>query len=319
MRLLTPESVTFIASNVDESTLPVWDAATPYSIGATVRHPDTFNGVEVYHIYDALQATTGSPPAYLGTSAWLWRGPTNRSGMFEGRSSSSTIASAGKDSIRVKFKTERRSDTIALLGLKNGGAVVVRQYEDEASVTPISVQVSRASVPPPDLPPIPFRSSWWTWLFGQYYQRSTAVIPLEQSLMSPVIEVQIIGELSEAAQVMHCASYDLGITSDGAQPGIIGFSPFSTDEFGLTHFVPRKNKSELTATAYVSRSQFEGVFATLKRHENQLVLLDANNHVDHYSVVKTDRDTLRVYGKMTRIKAPLAYELCPIEIRIEEL
>lgn len=308
MRVYVPKTaMTVDSSNVAASTLSTWSSATTYAGAAKVSYQEA--GSLITREYESLKDNNiNHTPATGGTEWWSDLGACNRDRMFDGLNNSKTVTDAGDDRITVKLTPRIMARSIALLGMRNVSSVIVKQFATPQSADPLTTQTFSL-----------FNSNeavgWYTWLFGSYpyvYRRSL-VVPLPGLYHRPCVQIELIGSKAECGQCFFCMPYDIGYTADGASPTLNSYSVFQPDEFGVTRYVARQNTRDLSFTAWTDTARFDHIYALLESLESQLLLIDANHHIEPNA---TDFDALRIYGKITSIRPGLAYDMTPIDIRI---
>ena len=302
MRLIVPSSPTLISTNVAASSLSEWSAATTYALGATVKL--TAGQALPHHEFESLQADNiNHQPAIGGNDWWLDLGATNQHKMFDLRNGSRSVATAVDGSIRVVIQPPARTAVLALLGIKGAKQAVITQRYGGAVKSSETVNLLTTDSP----------TGLWTYFFGEYRVTTSTVRELPGLWYQPEITIELIAEGGAPVECGECflgQAFDIGDTEWGAQPGLLDYSTFEKDEFGETFFVPRLNVREGTYTIWAETAQFDRIFSLFETCINKLVLIDGNN-------VSTRYDALRVFGKITSVRAGLAYGQTPIDIQIE--
>lgn len=303
MRLIVPLDPIVTATNVAGSSYAEWSASTTYATGATVKY--TSGQAVPHHEFESLQNTNlGHAPVIGGTDWWLDLGATNQHRMFDGRNSTRTVATDASNAIVVTIQPPARAGIIALLGMK--GVKSVRIVQTYAGSTKSDETVSLLSTDTP--------VGLWTYFFGEYRVTTSAVRPVPgawyQASVTLTLEPENASEPAECAVCFLGQAFEIGATETGLQLGLIDYSTFEKDQFGETTLVPRINVREGSMTIWADTAQIDRIYSLFETVLGNLVLIDANND-------DTQFDSARIFGKITSIRAGLAYAMTPLDLQIE--
>lgn len=139
-RLIYPQTLGLIHTNVAASTLDEWSSAgVSYTTGDQVKYT---TGQDLpHHTYEATAdhvSSASNAPAIGGTTQWLDLGAVNQHAMFDGLNNNRTVADASEN-IEVYVVPPGRARYLYLTGLRNAASITVSEctvdYWSDASVS----------------------------------------------------------------------------------------------------------------------------------------------------------------------------------------
>lgn len=250
-----PDAATLTASSIAESTVPLWDGGTAYTIGDTAR---AFSE-GAYHIFESLidgadQDPTQSPVDGSGNPYWLDTGATNRWAMFDGSVGSPSTDSA---EIVVEYEPGRRINSLALF---NVTASSVRVEGMSA--------VAGGSVYDKTINSVGTRGGgWYNWSFGEVVPTSRYQFFGIPPFPDIVIKVTISPASGTASvgEMVFGNEFNIGTDEQGMEPRI---KDYSTNEFnstfGYNTLIKRKTRRRLTAYVVIPEGRSDSVFNKLE-------------------------------------------------------
>jgi hypothetical protein len=225
LKIVKPQPVTdavLIATDVPESSFPVWSAGTSYALGARVHL------VSTHKVYEStIAGNIGNNPA--STVQWVEVGPTNRWAVFDRSNSTATTKST---SFFYRLLPSGAFNAVALLGLVGAQTLRVRVTHPTLGL------IFDRTV---GLTGLPEQVGWWEWFFGQRIGPSLSVMTDLPGLPGSELRVDVTGATNLAAGVLLFGSAkDIGIlVQQGARLGIQDYSRKETNEFGDLVLVQR--------------------------------------------------------------------------------
>jgi hypothetical protein len=225
LKIVKPQPVTdavLIATDVPESSFPVWSAGTSYALGARVHL------VSTHKVYEStIAGNIGNNPA--SAVQWVEVGPTNRWAVFDRSNSTATTKST---SFFYRLLPSGAFNAVALLGLVGAQTLRVRVTHPTLGL------IFDRTV---GLTGLPEQVGWWEWFFGQRIGPSLSVMTDLPGLPGSELRVDVTGATNLAAGVLLFGSAkDIGLlVQQGARLGIQDYSRKETNEFGDLVLVQR--------------------------------------------------------------------------------
>lgn len=225
LKIVKPQTVTdavLIATDVPESSHPVWNAGTSYALGARVHL------VSTHKVYEsAIAGNINNNPA--STAQWIEVGPTNRWAVFDTSNSTSTAKST---SFFYRLQPSGAFNAVAILGLVGAQTMRVR------IIHPTLGGIFDRTV---GLTGLPEQAGWWEWFFAPRTGPTLSVLTDLPGLPGCELRVDVTGATNLAAGVLlFGTAKEIGLlVQQGARLGIQDYSRKETNEFGDLVLVQR--------------------------------------------------------------------------------
>lgn len=225
LKIVKPQEVTdamLVATDVPESSFPVWNSGTTYALAARVHL------VSTHKVYEsAIAGNTNNDPA--STAQWVEVGPTNRWAVFDRSNSTSTAKST---SFYYRLLPSAAFNSVGLLGLVGAQTLRVRITHPTLGL------IFDRTV---GLTGLPGQVGWWEWFFAPRTGPTLSVMTDLPGLPGSELRVDVTGATNLAAGVLlFGAAKDVGIlVQQGARLGIQDYSRKETNEFGDLVLVQR--------------------------------------------------------------------------------
>lgn len=307
MRLLVPETPVALAStNVGASALDEWsNASVSYDIGDRVKRTSGFSlplreyeCIQAHTSSDANKPTDGKTNAY-----WAHTGAVNQHRMFDSTNTLKSVADDPSGNIVVSLTLTTRLQTLLLLGLENASEVRIVETVDGSDVADTTYDLMTMLTP----------VGYWSHYFGERVYAGSVTHDFYGIAINRTVTLTLTGAATaECAQCLPCKAYELGPTVEGAAPGFKDWSSWEPDDYVGYKYVERETTRNGDYTIWVDTGQFDRIYRLMERMAPKLVALDANNSNTNY-------DSVRAFGKITRVSPPLGiqYNKMPIDITIE--
>nr|WP_289108759.1 hypothetical protein [uncultured Halomonas sp.] len=273
---LQPNLTTLTASSLDESTLPVWDSGTAYSVGDEVR---IFSD-GAYRTYEALIASTGEDPTTdpvalegdpsAGQPYWLATGSTNRWAMFDGSVGS---PSADTTDIVVTYTPGTAINALALFNVVGGTVNVTVASALAGGEIYNQTQKTLGDRGP----------GYWDFYFGGVSVRTRFQffgIPFYPDMMITVTVAKAGGaEMAAIGELVFGKEFVIGEDVLGMEPRI---KDYSTNEFNATFgynvLVVRQTRRRLSITTMIDENRADTVFDKIQSLASQKVVWIADKY-----------------------------------------
>ena len=247
MRAVKPVIITsekLISSNIPDTTLLEWNAATVYSVGNQVTRSAT------HCIYTCLIAGSNSTPpedsALLSTPRWADNGPTNRWAMFDNE---------------VNTESTRTAPMVIVIkpGIINALALININAVSVSVSMAVGGQVVYSASKNLDMSEI---TDWYQYFFGGFNMIHQAVFSDIPPYASAEITITIYGDSSvSVGGIIAGNTYYIGKTQYVPSIEITDYSVKSTDEYGVTRFKVRKSAKRMECSLLVSNDRIDAVFS----------------------------------------------------------
>lgn len=234
MNVLKPNNITLISSNVPENDHPEWSGITDYAIGDRVISTST------HRIYEAIAASGPSNGGAvdpdtddIGTvsASWSLVGATNRYKMLDEYINTQTEKSGD-----IVFEISASAcNGLVLIGMEGDSVTIVHKDRTGATIATTTHDL---------LIPV---DNWRDYFYS----------PVEYN--ASVLYVQLSGEYGATCEVTIASSgtsklgtvvigyvYNMGITLQNVDVGILDYSIKDTDAFGRTSLIKGLNATQLS-------------------------------------------------------------------------
>ena len=220
---LKAADATMTASNVAVNDAPTYASGTSYSTGDKVIVLG-----DVQHVYEALQASTGSYPPD-NSSDWVDLGAVNRWKMFDGGTNTQTV---NADTIEITLELGGIINSFSLFNIAASEAQVKMTDGTEGVVFDKTYSlVDNSSV-----------VSWYAYFFETTNSQDVLTDLSLPAYGNAVVDVKLtnIGSLAKCGALVIGKLADFGATTFGTSVGIRDFSRKEVDEFGNFTVVERR-------------------------------------------------------------------------------
>ena len=280
----------------------MWRPQDTYDIGTVVYHPvPNDNNFELLHRFESVQGSQGHAPVMNSTEYWIDLGPVNSMAMFDGRTNRRT---KGGSDIQVALTASHPIRQVVVLGMQGVRNFSIQVRDIQTGGLIVNQSSGRQTTPYP--------IGWYSWLFAQYAERATQIVPVPPWVGGLGVEIVLAfsGSQVQVGNILTCTEHEVGRTDWGASPGYRGFSTFEADEFGHVTFTPRQAQQDTSYTVWVSTHEVDRIYALCMSLDRRLAVFDGNNEYDD------PFDSLIVYGKLESFRTGLSYEETPVDFRV---
>ena len=252
MRVIKPTTITdanFTSSTVPETDCAAWNAATSYTIGAKVIRTSTHR---VYVcVIAGVDAVTPEVSCLSTSPHWLDYSPTNRWAMFDGQVSTETTVAT--TTLTVVLHPGVVSD-IALINVV-GVAATVSMISSGSTVYSQTVSLDLSSI-----------TDWYEYFFAGFTLRSQVVFQDIPPYVNGVITVTIAGTSGTVScgLLLLGNGYDIGRSQYEPTIEIMDYSVKTTDEYGTTTFIKRKNASKAEYSLLLDNTRLSSVYGLVR-------------------------------------------------------
>lgn len=240
------------SSSVAENDYGVWSSSTTYALNAFCISPIT------HRIYQSLVAgNVGHDPTDLKNQSgsapyWLDYGPTNRWAMFDGEVSTPTVAVSP---LTVVLRAGIVTD-VYFAGVEATTARVIVRDAPGGNVIFDQTTTMEASAP----------ADYYEYFFDPFKPLTDLLV----SGIDPYGNAEVTVELADPSGTVKCGMMAVGsvkmlaATQYGLKAKPKAYSYIKTDDFGNTKIVRRKKSTDMTASAWLKRSEAPQVLSTLQ-------------------------------------------------------
>lgn len=296
MSIINPTTLTdamLVSSTAPENDYTAWNAATNYTLGATVMRAVT----GVHKNYENLIAGIDATLPELAPTRWLDLGATNRWKMFDTKVGTETTVTSPLTVVMNPGSV----GGIALLELT--GTQLVVSMKDVSGGTVVytnTIQLDGTIV-----------TDFFDWFYADYVQLTdTTLTDLPAQYTSSELTVSLTSSTTVACGVCSFGKViGIGDTQYGATVGIISFSKKETDAFGNTVVTVRANSKRNSLKVVTEKAKFNYIYRAL-------AALDSIPCV-YIATEESGFEPLIVYGFYRDFSIDVAYpnnHLCNLEI-----
>lgn len=246
MKVVKPITITdemLISSSVPETDYPAWNAATSYAVGDKVIRTTT------HRIYVCLVAGVNATAPESNSTKWLDYSPTNRWACFDSQISTETI---GTDTLAITLQPGATINAISLINVTASSVAISISYGGSIVYTD-SKNLDRTAF-----------TGWYDWFFRGRDLLTQAIFTGIPPYGTGQITITLTGIGTVSCGVLVVGNLrDLGITQRDAKIEIFDYSVKSTDEFGTTTFVKRKNAKKIEIDFILENARLDATYAAM--------------------------------------------------------
>lgn len=256
MNVIKPTIITdsmLVSSNITEDDYAPWNAATNYVVGDEVIRTTS----STHKIYENLIAGVHAGPPEDNTAGvsprWLDLGATNRWKMFDSKVGS---ASSNPTEIIVVLTPGSSVSGIAALDLIGSELEITVKDVPGGSIVYNKVMNLDGTI----------ITSFFEWFYTPYDQLTDVTLT---DLPDQYFNPEITFNLSALSGTVQCGTYSignvfyLGQSQYGASVGIISYSVKTTDIYGVTTVIKRKNSKRNSLKLMTEQALFNRTYKVL--------------------------------------------------------
>ena len=237
------------STNIPEDDYAAWVNSTTYSTGARVIMTTT------HRIYESLADGNQGHSPDTSPDYWLDVSATNRWKAFDSSSTSQTLGveESGEYRIVYTLKPAQILNCLAIMNITGGNEILIQCVDTDYGL------IYDKDI---DISPLPPSPDWWSWFFGERYQKTQYIAIDFVALMNTEIMIEVMGTSELAIGMILLAKqkrYGLGITK-GAQIGIQDYSIKETNEFGDTYILERPFARRATFELLMHKNQVDSFY-----------------------------------------------------------
>ncbi len=303
MNVIKPVTVTdamLVSSNIAETDYAAWNAATNYTVGTKV-----IRTTGVHKIFENLIAgiDAGLPEDNTAgvSPRWLDLGATNRWKMFDSKVGSS---STNATSINVVLNPGSVSGLAALDLIGSELEVTMKDVTGGTVVYNKIINLDGTII-----------TSFYEWFYTPYEQMSDVTLTdLPDQYFNPEVTL----ELTAPSGNVQIGTYSLGVvyylgqSQYGASVGIISYSVKTTDIYGVTTVIKRKNSKRNSLKLMTEQVLFNRTYKLLSDLDSVPCIYIGSNAVGYEPTI--------VYGFWKDFSIDISYPTAVLtNIEIEGL
>ncbi|GAB3416621.1 hypothetical protein NX774_12250 [Massilia agilis] len=241
----------FVYSNLPENDAPAWSAATAYAVGDKC--------VRLHRVYEAQQASTNKPPETnsSGTApAWLDLGATNQRACLDLIVGST---SSGPDRLFFVFRPGKFASALELLNI-DANDVRVSMVDENGVARYQQTKDLRIK-----------KRTFTDWFFKPVERKTSAVFEGLPFYSKGLITLTITkaGSTASVGEVLIGRTYKVGKLQWEPEIRGLRYSKITTDDFGRTTFLKRRDAKEITADVMVDNDVVEEATRVLDIYTTQ--------------------------------------------------
>jgi len=306
MKLIVPQAITLVSSNVSGSTYGEWASGTTYAIGNQVKVTDSSTGFE--REYESLAGSNiGNDPTIDAGTNWLYLGYSNKHKMFDNFTNTITTNTT---SIVIEITGESYIDTVALFNLD---AVEVQIIAESSGV---EIYNETFDLVDADI------SDAYEYFFAGFEFKNKLAISGDVLGLYPsiVLTIKITAETGESAGCGHIVigrGVNIGWTEYTPSISITDYSTRETNEFGETYLLQRAYADIISADVNLYSAAIDIIRRRLTAVHSIPCVWDFNNQ---RASMSTEYSALLVYGFYKNFDLMLeSYKISTCSLEIEGL
>ena len=223
MKIVRPVQIALTSSNVADSSYPLWDSTTSYSVGDLVYLNDNHGE------YQALTANTGINPLDNPTD-WQWLGTTDRWRMFD-QYLNTVTSNVGSIVVEIVpaysnaiYLGNLYCNTVTIEVIDNATSTVIETYTQDMVEDVVD---------------------WQDYLYGSWINQKKSIVMYERTTLTTDVTFKVTldaGTDMASCGIVVCGnSIDIGYTLFDLQASALDFSKVVTDTNTGVTFLEKGN------------------------------------------------------------------------------
>lgn len=269
MTYIAPQDMVMTYTNVpDDTTTPVWDAATGWVLGDEVQKNTK--------IYKAASPNTGVDPETDDGTTWVYKERTNK---WKWNDEKIETKTSNPDHIYMELDKDNATNIISFFGLE-GTDITVSVIDGGLKVFEETQSLMTRS---PD--------GWSDFFFKNDFEiHKIAVFYVPYTYRDAYFTVKINGSVAKVGLIEAGIKKKLGCTLVDPTVRIMDFSQVTTDAFGNTSFTQGNSVKLIEAGVTFDTLGFDAVFSVLDDNRSSPFVYLADDREEGFA------RTLIVYG-----------------------